>query len=1236
MRIEHLGLTAFGPFTDLPLNLSGPGVHVVHGPNEAGKTSALTAMGELLYGFDHRTPYDFVHGKPDLRLDAVLSDGSGTTLEVVRHKRNRNSLTGPDGTPIPEERMTALLNGVTPEVFSSTFALTLKELKRGGQQLIEGRGNLGQALYSARSGRDLRAVLRHLKERQESLYLSSGNARKPAVNDLMLRHKVLQRDLEAVQTRSEAFDRLRGQVKEAAAAVEELEKNYQEAYAEHRRQEKLLRVLPQLRERRRILHVLESLSTEGPLAPPGADERLRRLEQEREQQETLCGRAARNLDSLREQMAGLEVDARLTEAGGEVASLAELLAGVNKSVREWEASERDGHTYHADAVRLWAQVRPGQELGEAGPERVADSVSERIEALAEQHPHLKAEEDSARRQRDAKAEEAMASRAALEALNAPEDDGRLRTVLEQAPVSLEESLRRDRTEAADLSTRLETALAATGWAERWADMDQACSALLSAFAPGRDEVSAYRDRLNDHRARRKTARKEQSHREKQRDKHRGELEDLCSRVDPPTEEDLREHRRKRDELWERIRTEGLPIAATEEGPALARDFEEASTRADTLADRLRNEAEAVNRRLTLESQLRDVELDLAYGQEELAGLASEHAELEREWGALWPDEAVPAPRLNETETLLGRLQELRDLHEKQKEALNALRDTERSVRTVADQLSALLSDSGVDVAPLLVPDCDHAVLLPQLRDLAREERDRRAKAVEGHTAALHRVESDERELERLERDLEQAESALARWSEQWGEAVEAAGFSADTPPQAVRDDLDRLERAAELWTRAREAEGRARRAQQEVEEFDQRVRAVFGICGLTPPQERADRDRELRDLHRRVQDNAEAEHKLSTLQESVAQEEDALADARAALERAEKDLSALLEETGVCDTAALREAIERATKTVQERRSLDQVQGQLNREGDIDRLEKQTAGLDDTTAAARVQAAQEELDELDGKRTAARERHTRARGELERVDGSARAADLAEERAAVTAEIQERVAEYMRLTFAHEILTAQVEAYQQQNQGPVLLRAQDLFKVLTLGRFTGLRPDVDENGAHVLHVVRRGGRVEEVDALSEGTADQLYLALRLASLEQYADANQMMPFVVDDVFMTFDDERAVAALEVLNGMADRFQVVVFTHHDHLADLAERSLPTGRAHLHALPRFEPPLRSAAALGGGTSVMTVGPTPPSAVATASSPGERTCRDCGNTFIHRKRGRPPVLCPECRENT
>lgn len=53
-----------------------------------------------------------------------------------------------------------------------------------------------------------------------------------------------------------------------------------------------------------------------------------------------------------------------------------------------------------------------------------------------------------------------------------------------------------------------------------------------------------------------------------------------------------------------------------------------------------------------------------------------------------------------------------------------------------------------------------------------------------------------------------------------------------------------------------------------------------------------------------------------------------------------------------------------------------------------------------------------------------------------------------------------------------------------------------------------------------------------------------------------------MPFVVDDVFTIFVEERGEAALKILDGRGDPFQVMVFTHHDHLARLAEWVPPTG--------------------------------------------------------------------------
>jgi uncharacterized protein YhaN len=66
--------------------------------------------------------------------------------------------------------------------------------------------------------------------------------------------------------------------------------------------------------------------------------------------------------------------------------------------------------------------------------------------------------------------------------------------------------------------------------------------------------------------------------------------------------------------------------------------------------------------------------------------------------------------------------------------------------------------------------------------------------------------------------------------------------------------------------------------------------------------------------------------------------------------------------------------------------------------------------------------------------------------------------------------------------------------------------------------------------------------------MSTGTRDQLYLALRLANLEQYLENAEPMPFVVDDILIQFDDGRARATLATLADFSAKTQVILFTHH----------------------------------------------------------------------------------------
>lgn len=73
--------------------------------------------------------------------------------------------------------------------------------------------------------------------------------------------------------------------------------------------------------------------------------------------------------------------------------------------------------------------------------------------------------------------------------------------------------------------------------------------------------------------------------------------------------------------------------------------------------------------------------------------------------------------------------------------------------------------------------------------------------------------------------------------------------------------------------------------------------------------------------------------------------------------------------------------------------------------------------------------------------------------------------------------------------------------------------------------------------------------------MSEGTTDQLFLSLRLAAVEQSVASGVRLPFLADDLFVNFDDDRSRAGFEVLAELARSTQVLFFTHHAHLAEIA---------------------------------------------------------------------------------
>ena len=264
----------------------------------------------------------------------------------------------------------------------------------------------------------------------------------------------------------------------------------------------------------------------------------------------------------------------------------------------------------------------------------------------------------------------------------------------------------------------------------------------------------------------------------------------------------------------------------------------------------------------------------------------------------------------------------------------------------------------------------------------------------------------------------------------------------------------------------------------------------------------------------------------------------------AARRTARADVDRLLEAAGVTDGDQLKVAISNSDRLRTLKSEQNQVLDALREAGDgfsVDALKGECAGVDLDHVQAHDTSLVEELRELRDRLLEARERHTAARNAFDAVggEGADKAAHAAADQQAALAEMRDVAEQYMRVRTAALVLQWAIDRYRIEKQAPLLRSAGRLFNTLTGGSCANLRVNFDDPDRPHLVGVRQDGARVAVQGMSTGTADQLYLALRIGAVADYLDRAEPLPFVADDLFINFDDERAAAGMEVLGRLATR-------------------------------------------------------------------------------------------------
>ncbi|WP_437587987.1 AAA family ATPase [Sorangium sp. So ce1000] len=372
MKILELHLLAFGPFTDLRLDFSSPspGLHVVYGPNEAGKSTALRAIRGLLYGIPHITPDAHLHHNTDLRVGGRLAGRGDAALALVRRKGRVKTLRDPDDNPLDDGALAPVLGGVTEELFRTSFGLTHDTLREGGAALLQGKGDVGQSLFGAGlGGPGLQQLLATLRQEADEIF--TPQARTRPLNEAIKAFEVARNGARSAAHPPADWTRKRQEIDEQRAEQERVDAELRALRSTDKRLRRALRVLPLLEARRAILGRRAALG-DVVLLPEGAQRDREDAQDRAADASAQASRLRADIEELEARHAALHVPASLADLDpGVIDGLVTRLGSHRKAAVDLPRVRAELHSVEEDARAILRRLGRDPSLaGGDDPERL--------------------------------------------------------------------------------------------------------------------------------------------------------------------------------------------------------------------------------------------------------------------------------------------------------------------------------------------------------------------------------------------------------------------------------------------------------------------------------------------------------------------------------------------------------------------------------------------------------------------------------------------------------------------------------------------------------------------------------------------------------------------------------------------------------------------------------------------------------------------------------------------------
>ncbi|NOU14905.1 MAG: AAA family ATPase [Methylococcaceae bacterium] len=1140
MRFNRLDLIKYGKFSDHSVTFphAKQDFHLIIGPNEAGKSTLRSAIIDLLFGIPARSVHSFQHPLNELRLGAAISSHA-EALEFQRTKANKQTLRSPQDAILADDVLTPFLGAADRSFYDQMFGLDHTRLVSGGNSILSAENDVGQILFQSAAGV---ASLGHIRDAllaEADALWASRKSNQRAYYQAAEQLDKANDELKAATVRTKVWVETSSKVDALQEALNSERQRHQQLQSQRSRLERIRRLAPFLISLRENEQHRVQLGEVIDL-PIDAAATLACAERELAIAQQRLDLHAAEVSKITEALDAIVVDEPVLEIAAEITALDNLRLQYRAYTHDIGNRKSEIATLWQDVCHACRQLNWPADAQEAVARRLPTLLVRReLSRLLRERGGIVETLRAAERAEKSKRSEIDALTNQLKALQTVDVKPALRAALLSAKAlgDTENTQKMLLTRLNKANLALESSLVELG---PWR---QPLPVLMALQLPSQEMLNRLLQERQTLSAEHKTVLQNEQKQIAQLARLELQITQFNALHQPTTCEAVNAVRLERDKSWRAIKS------GTHDLQHAAQQFEELILGADQIADRRLEDVEEATELQSLSHQLEREQQNLTLLNAQRAQLHHDQQQFDERWAQQAQALNLTGMSLEEIGAWIGKREKTLSAAALSQEVQDELASLAQLLAATRDKLAKSLFEAGLDVA-----DADHLSILCIQAESHIQTID---SAKVRHDTLSTQLNSAQHYTDTLKQATEDAKRQQNRWQEDWSNALANVGLAATT-------DSGTAEGALELIDLIEEKLVKIRHIQTERIDTMTADLKVFALEANRLAQglaaELNDQSAELiaQTLATRLTSARTSFTEYQRLKEALHVANTQVLDAKAAIQTAIASLQPLMTRACVDSTSLLDALIIRSDARRRLEAEIVEAKTQLLSGGDgltQLQIEAEIDAADLRLLTAELTRINDELSETVKQQTSLSAEHATAQKVLSDIGGSDAAMQAEARRQEALAQMSDVAERYIKVFTAGRLLRWAIDRYREEKQGPLLQRAGAIFATLTSGSFSKLIVDFEQEPM-VLEGLRHAGKPVGISGMSDGTRDQLYLALRLAALEMHLEQAMPLPFIADDLFINYDDVRSKAGFEALKVISEHTQVIFLSHHDHLIPMVQ--------------------------------------------------------------------------------